>query len=86
MPKTLLIDLNGVLNTYSGDFKEDEISAPREGVETFLQKLAQHYKIEIFTVRNKKLHSSLEKVINFISLRIYRILYSIAVLQRKFIS
>ena len=55
MPKTLLIDLDGVLNTYSGDFKEDEISAPREGVETFLQELAQHYKIEIFTVRNKKL-------------------------------
>ena len=54
MCKTILIDLDGVLNTYAGNFKEYELSPPRAGVENFLQELSQNYKIEIFTVRNKK--------------------------------
>ncbi len=55
MPKTLLIDFDGVLNTYCGNFSESQIPAPRNGVKEFLQILAKTYKIEIFTVRNKKL-------------------------------
>ncbi len=55
MTKTLLIDLDGVLNTYCGDYKEYEISPPREGVSEFLEQVSKEYRIEIFTVRDKKL-------------------------------
>lgn len=55
MIKTLLIDLDGVLNTYSGDYSENEIAPPRRGVVEFLQTIAKSYKIEIFTVRDKEL-------------------------------
>ncbi len=54
MAKTLLIDLDGVLNTYSGSYSETEIPEPREGVKEFLENLAKEYKIEVFTVRNAK--------------------------------
>lgn len=54
MTKTLLIDLDGVLNTYSGNYKDEEIPEPRKNVDTFLKKLSEKYKIKIFTVRNKK--------------------------------
>lgn len=53
--KTLSIDLDGVLNTYCGNYNEFEISPPREGAYEFLQKLSQNYKLEIFTVREKNL-------------------------------
>lgn len=53
--KTLSIDLDGVLNTYCGNYNEFEISPPRKGAYEFLQKLAQNYKLEIFTVREKNL-------------------------------
>lgn len=55
MTKVLLIDLDGVLNTYDGNFNEHIIPKPREGVHEFLKELAKSYHIEIFTVRNKKL-------------------------------
>lgn len=55
MLKTILIDLDGVLNTYSGNFQEEFIPVPREGVKNFLCELAKNYKIEIFTTRNKKI-------------------------------
>ena len=55
MPKILLIDLDGVLNTYNGNFNKDIIPKPRDGVQEFLKELAKNYLIEIFTVRNKKL-------------------------------
>lgn len=55
MPKTLLIDLDGVLNTYCGDYKEFEIAPPREGVADFLEEISRNYRIEIFTVRDKEL-------------------------------
>ena len=55
MPKTLLIDLDGVLNTYSGEYDKLDIAPPREGVGEFLKVIAQNYKIEIFTVRDKQL-------------------------------
>lgn len=55
MPKTLLIDLDGVLNTYNGDYNENEIAPPRDGVKEFLEKVSKTYRIEIFTVRDKNL-------------------------------
>ena len=55
MIKTIAIDLDGVLNTYCGNYNENEFAPPKEGVHEFLAKLAENYKIEIFTVRNTKL-------------------------------
>ena len=40
MTKTLLIDLDGVLNTYSGNYKDEKIPEPRKNVDTFLKKLS----------------------------------------------
>ena len=54
MAKLLLIDFDGVLNTYTGNYDENVIPSPRKGVENFLKKLSECYKIEIFTARNKK--------------------------------
>lgn len=53
--KTLLIDLDGVLNTYTGDFDENYIPPMREGAKEFLEHLSAKYKIKIFTTRNKEL-------------------------------
>ncbi len=53
--KTLLIDLDGVLNTYEGNYCEHEISPPREGAKEFLENIAKEYRIEIFTARDKNL-------------------------------
>jgi len=55
MKKTLMIDLDGVLNTYSGNYKENEISPIRDGAKEFLEELSKDYIIEIFTVRDKTL-------------------------------
>lgn len=55
MPKTIMIDLDGVLNDYDGNYNENEIAPLREGAREFLEELAKDYEIEIFTVRNKKL-------------------------------
>lgn len=55
MKKTVSIDLDGVLNKYDGHFNENEIPPIREGAKEFLSALAQNYKIEIFTTRNKKI-------------------------------
>ena len=55
MPKTLLIDLDGVLNIYDGNYKETEIAPPRDGVKDFLEKISKDYNVVIFTVRDKEL-------------------------------
>ncbi len=55
MPKTIMIDLDGVLNCYNGVYNENEIAPMRDGAKEFLERLSQDYVIEIFTVRNKKL-------------------------------
>lgn len=51
--KTILIDLDGVLNNYNG-FQENNIPQIKEGVEEFLQKLciSNEYEIVLFTTRN----------------------------------
>ena len=53
--KTLLIDLDGVLNTYTGDYRADFIPPIREGAHEFLEELSQNYIIKIFTTREKAL-------------------------------
>ena len=55
--KVISIDLDGVLNTYSGhrDYDENKICPIKEGAYGFLEKLSKIFDIEIFTVRDKKL-------------------------------
>lgn len=55
--KTILIDLDGVLNTYCGDFDENFIPPIKDGADKFLEKLSNNYNLKIFTTRNKLLTS-----------------------------
>ena len=57
MKKTILIDLDGVLNTYTGNFDKDFIPPIKEGAFEFLQNLSKDYQIKLFTTRNKLLAS-----------------------------
>lgn len=52
MKKIISIDLDGVLNTYSGRYKEDEIPAIRDGAYEFIEELAKDFRIHIFTARD----------------------------------
>ena len=49
--KTILIDLDGVLNTYTGKFDESFIPPIKEGALEFIKELSQQFKIKIFTTR-----------------------------------
>lgn len=51
--KTILIDLDGILNTYSGDFNKDVIPPIKIGAKEFLANLSEKFCIKIFTTRNK---------------------------------
>ena len=55
--KRLMIDLDGVLNTYSGSFNENVIPEIREGAAEFLEELCRlnKYELVLFTARNTKL-------------------------------
>lgn len=55
--KTILIDLDGVLNEYNGDFKSDYIPKIKDGALDFLKNLSLSYEIKLFTTRNKLLAS-----------------------------
>ena len=55
MKKIVNIDLDGVLNQYSGTFNEQEIKKKKKGAYDFIKKLSVNYEIEIFTVRDKNL-------------------------------
>ena len=57
MKRTLLIDLDGVLNTYNGQFDEYIIPPAKQGAYEFLQNLSDKFIIKIFTTRNKLLAS-----------------------------
>jgi len=57
MKKTLLIDLDGVLNEYRGNFDKDYIPPMKNGAKEFLEELSKNYEIRIFTTRNKILTS-----------------------------
>ena len=52
MKKTILVDLDGVLNTYTGNFDANFIPPIREGAFNFIEKLANDYIIKVFTTRN----------------------------------
>ena len=60
--KTILIDLDGVLNQYTGSFDEKFIPPIKDGALDFLKNLSADYKIKIFTSRNLLLVS--EWIIN----------------------
>lgn len=53
--RTLLIDLDGVLNTYTGNFNPDFIPPIKDGAKEFLSNLVNNYEIKIFTTRDKSL-------------------------------
>ena len=55
--KTILIDLDGVLNTYTGNYDENYIPPIREGAYEFIKELSENYKIILFTTRGSSLAS-----------------------------
>jgi hypothetical protein len=55
--KTILIDLDGVLNTYTGKFDPNFIPPIKDGAKEFLENLSKNYEIKLFTTRNKILAS-----------------------------
>lgn len=55
--KTILFDLDGVLNTYDGKYDETYIPPIKEGAYELLKELSENYKIIIFTTRNSLIAS-----------------------------
>ena len=51
--KTILIDLDGVLNQYSGNFDAEKIPPIKDGAKDFLEELSEKFEIKLFTTRNK---------------------------------
>lgn len=51
--KTILVDLDGVLNKYSGLYDEGTIPEIREGAKDFIMTLHKDYDVKIFTSRDK---------------------------------
>lgn len=54
MKKTIQIDLDGVLNTYIGNYNESEIPPIADGAIKFLKKLEEHYYLILFSSREPK--------------------------------
>lgn len=52
---TILIDLDGVLNTYDGNYQEGYIPPIKEGAKDFLEKIYESYTLILFTTRNKNI-------------------------------
>ena len=50
--KTILFDLDGVLNTYDGNYDKDCIPPIKDGAYNLIKELSKDYKIVIFTTRN----------------------------------
>ena len=51
--KTILLDLDGVLNLYTGNYDKEVIPEIREGAKEFLDNQNKKYTIKLFTARNK---------------------------------
>ena len=51
--RTILIDLDGVLNEYNGKFDENTIPPIKKGAKPFLEALSKDFEIKLFTTRNK---------------------------------
>ena len=57
MQKTILIDLDGVLNEYQGRFDPNFIPPIKIGAKELIEKLSKDFEIKLFTTRNKILAS-----------------------------
>jgi hypothetical protein len=55
--KIILIDLDGVLNTYTGGFDENNIPAIKDGAREFIEQVSENFELKLFTTRNKILAS-----------------------------
>lgn len=55
--KTILIDLDGVLNEYVGEYNSNHIPKMKEGAFNFIKETSKEYNIKLFTTRNKELAS-----------------------------
>lgn len=55
--KTILIDLDGVLNEYTGDFDKNIIPDVKQNAIEFIKKLSNEFELKLFTTRNKILAS-----------------------------
>ena len=55
--KTILFDLDGVLNTYNGNYDKNCIPPIKDGAYELIKELSQDYKIVIFTTRNSLIAS-----------------------------
>ncbi len=55
--KTILLDLDGVLNTYNGEYDKNYIPPIKDGAYNLIKELAKDYKIVIFTTRNSLIAS-----------------------------
>ena len=55
MKKRILLDLDGVLNTYDGKYDESDIPPVKQGARDFLQNLSKEFDIILFTCRYKLL-------------------------------
>lgn len=53
--KTILIDLDGVLNKYKGNFDKTNIPPIAKGAKDFLMELSKNFILKLFTTRNKLL-------------------------------
>lgn len=51
MTRVLMIDLDGVLNDYDGDYEPFSIPPPKPNVKEFLNKLSKNYKLVLFSAR-----------------------------------
>ena len=71
--KTILVDLDGVLNEYTGTYKKNNIPKPKKDVEKFLKNLNKDYEVVVFTTRNLLetsrwlIRNKLDKFINDVS-------------------
>ncbi len=55
--KVVLLDLDGVLNTYTSDYEPCYIPPAREDTLDFVKKLSKKYEVKLFTTRDKFLAS-----------------------------
>ncbi len=55
LKKTILVDLDGVLNTYDGKYDKDYIPPIKDGAFDFIKNLSHKFKVVIFTTRNSML-------------------------------
>ena len=50
--KKILVDLDGVLNEYKGNYEENVLPKLKQGAKEFLLKLTEKYELYLFTTRN----------------------------------